>query len=132
MKMKEAHTAPPMELDVRIYPNRGDGPAVATASVTLNDCFAIRDVRIMEGKNGLFFFFSSRKVNGEYRDVCFPCTKDFKQQFDQKVLNAYEQAQVQKAQKSPEPQEGQQEAREEVQEEAQEEAQEESGPTMTM
>ena len=74
----------------------------------------------------------SRKVNGEYRDVCFPCTKDFKQQFDQKVLNAYEQAQVQKAQKSPEPQEGQQEAREEVQEEAQEEAQEESGPTMTM
>mgnify|MGYP000202315926 CR=1 FL=1 len=45
----------------------------------------------------------SRKVKGEYRDICYPCTKDFKQQFDQKVLEAYEQAQVQEAQKSPDP-----------------------------
>ena len=116
MKMKEAHTAPSMEMDVRIYPDRGDGPAVATASVTLNDCFAIRDVRIMEGKNGLFVSMPSRKVNGAYRDVCFPCTKDFKQQFGQKVLDAYEQSQVQETRKSPEPQEGP----------------EESGPTMAM
>ncbi len=47
-----------------------------------------------------------RKVNGEYRDICYPCTKDFKQQFDQKVLEAYEQSQVQEAQKSPPPKRG--------------------------
>lgn len=57
----------------------------------------------------------SRKVKGEYRDICYPCTKDFKQQFDQKVLEAYEQAQVQEAQKAPNP-----------------EGQEENGPTMAM
>ena len=57
----------------------------------------------------------SRKVKGEYRDSCYPCTKDFKQQFDQKVLEAYEQAQVQEAQKAPNP-----------------EGQEENGPTMAM
>lgn len=116
MKMKENHSAFPMEMDVRIYPYRGDGPAVATASVTLNNCFAIRDVRIMEGKNGLFVSMPSRKVNGEYRDICFPCTKDFKQQFDHEVLDAYEQTQVQKADESQKVQEGQ----------------EENGPTMTM
>lgn len=105
-----------MEMDVRIFPYRGDGPVAATASVTLNGCFAVRDVRIMEGKNGLFVSMPRRKVNGEYRDICYPCTKDFKQQFDQKVLEAYEQSQVQEAQKSPAPKEGQ----------------EENGPTMAM
>ena len=116
MKIRATHTTTPMELNVRVYPNRGDGPAVATASVTLNGCFAIRDVRIMEGKNGLFVSMPRRKANGEYRDICFPCTKDFKQQFDQKVLDAYEQTQVQEPQKFPEPQEGP----------------EECGPTMAM
>lgn len=52
----------PMEMDVRIFPYRGDGPVVAIASVTLNGCFAVRDVRIMEGKNGLFVSMPSRKV----------------------------------------------------------------------
>ena len=32
----------------------------------------------------------SRPVKGEYRDVCFPCTKEFKQAFDQTVLEAYQ------------------------------------------
>ena len=105
----------PMEMDVSIFPYRGDGPVAAIASVTLNGCFAVRDVRIMEGKNGLFVSMPRRKVKGEYRDVCYPCTKDFKQQFDQKVLEAYEQAQVQEAQKAPNP-----------------EGQEENGPTMAM
>ena len=131
MKMKEAHTAPSMEMDVRIYPDRGDGPAVATASVTLNDCFAIRDVRIMEGKNGLFVSMPSRKVNGEYRDICFPCTKEFKQWFDQAVLGAYEQTQSQKVQKVSEPQEHQAEQAPQESQEPQE-GPEESGPTMSM
>ena len=86
--MSTNNTMTPMELDVRIYPYRGEGPTVATASVTLNNCFAIRDVRIMESKNGLFVSMPSRKVQGEYRDVCFPCTKEFKQQFDRQVLDA--------------------------------------------
>ena len=45
----------PMEMDVRIFPYRGDGPVAAIASVTLNGCFAVRDVRIMEGKMGFSF-----------------------------------------------------------------------------
>ena len=31
----------------------------------------------------------SRQVKGEYRDICFPCTPEFKQSFDQAVLDAY-------------------------------------------
>ena len=79
----------PTEIDVRLYRPTAKGPVLADASVTLNGCFAIRDIRIMEGKNRCFIAMPSRKVKGEYRDICFPCTPEFKQTFDQAVLDAY-------------------------------------------
>ena len=82
----------PMDIDVKIYRPSAQGPVLADASVTIGGCFAIRGVKIREGKNGPFVSMPSRLVNGEYRDVCFPCTKEFKQQFDQTVLSAYQQA----------------------------------------
>ena len=32
----------------------------------------------------------SRQVRGGYRDICFPCTPEFKRTFDQAVLDAYQ------------------------------------------
>jgi len=84
----EAHS--PMEVEVKIYRPSPKGPVLADASVTLNGCFAIRGIQIREGKNGPFVSMPSRQVKGEYRDVCFPCTKEFKQAFDQTVLEAYQ------------------------------------------
>ena len=80
----------PIQLQVRIFRPRAEGPVLADASVTLNGCFAIRGIQIREGKNGPFVSMPSRQVKGEYRDVCFPCTKEFKQAFDQTVLEAYQ------------------------------------------
>ena len=82
----------PMDIDVKIYRPSAQGPVLADASVTIGGCFAIRGVKIREGKNGPFVSMPSRTVNGEYKDVCFPCTREFKQQFDQTVLGAYQQA----------------------------------------
>ena len=40
------------------------------ASVLIDDAFAIHDIRIIEGDNGLFIAMPSRKTaTGEYRDV---------------------------------------------------------------
>ena len=35
---------------------------------------------------------SYKAGNGEYKDICFPCTKDARMEFDDAVLNAYQQA----------------------------------------
>lgn len=106
--MNDNKTMTPLEMDVRIFPFRGNSPSVATASVTLNGCFAVRDLRIMDGKGKLFVSMPSRKVGGKYKDICFPCTKVFKRQFDKKVLDAYKQA-LSRTQRSSKAQEAQKE-----------------------
>lgn len=73
----------PMQINVKIYRPSVKGPILADASVNLNGCFAIRGVQVKEGRNGPFVSMPSRQVKGEYRDICFPCTPEFKQPFDQ-------------------------------------------------
>ena len=80
----------PMQIHVKIYRPSAKGPILADASVNLNGCFAVRGVQVREGKNGPFVSMPSRQVRGEYRDICFPCTPEFKQTFDQAVLDAYQ------------------------------------------
>ena len=63
------------------------------ASVLLDDSFAIHDIRIIEGDNGLFIAMPSRKTaTGEYKDVCHPINPDVRTDFTNAVLDAYKKA----------------------------------------
>ena len=63
------------------------------ASVTIDECFVIHDIRIMEGENGLFIAMPSRqKANGEYRDVAHPINAETRKMFEDSVLEAYKNA----------------------------------------
>jgi stage V sporulation protein G len=65
----------------------------ANASVNINDSFAIRNIKVVEGSKGLFVSMPSYKAgNGEYKDICFPCTKEAREQFNEAVIGAYQQA----------------------------------------
>lgn len=99
----EAAQALPMKVDVKIGSIRPEGAVRAIASVNLNDCFAIRNVKVMQGSKGLFAAMPSyRAGNGEYRDICFPVTKEFRQQFNDAIVNAYQQALTQSQHKGME------------------------------
>lgn len=94
----------PMKVDVKIGSIRPEGSIKAIASVNLNDCFAIRNVKVVDSSKGLFVAMPSYKAgNGEYKDICFPVTAAFRQQLNDTVLEAYHQAltQSQKAATSP-------------------------------
>jgi len=111
---KEQPQEIPMNFDVRIYPVKTDGALKANASVNINGFFAVSKVRILEGIKGLFVSMPQYKgQNGEYKDICFPCTKEAKQAFDKAVLSAYEQTMAQKqskeqVQETPEQEQSQQ------------------------
>lgn len=63
------------------------------ASVLLDDSFAIHDIRIIEGDNGLFIAMPSRKTaTGEYKDVCHPINPDVRTEFTNAVLDAYKKS----------------------------------------
>ena len=72
------------------------GNVKAIASANLDDCFAVKNIRVIEGKNGLFVSMPSYKgADGEYHDLCFPTTSEMRKQFNNAVEEAYKQAIVQ-------------------------------------
>jgi stage V sporulation protein G len=67
-----------------------DSKMKGIASVIVDDCFAIHDIRIIEGEKGLFTAMPSRKTNsGKYRDVAHPITAECRKLFDDAILAEY-------------------------------------------
>ena len=63
------------------------------ASVLLDDSFAVHDIRIIEGDNGLFIAMPSRKTAaGGYRDIAHPINPEVRAMFEEAILKAYENA----------------------------------------
>jgi stage V sporulation protein G len=62
----------------------------AIASVLLDDSFAVHDIRVIEGDNGLFIAMPSRKTaTGGYRDIVHPINQEVRKMFEDAILNAY-------------------------------------------
>ena len=64
-----------------------------SASVVVDDCFAIHDIRIIEGDKGLFTAMPSRKTaTGGYRDIAHPINPETRAMFDEAILEEYKKA----------------------------------------
>ena len=63
------------------------------ASVLIDDSFAVHDIRIIEGDNGLFIAMPSRKTAvGGYRDIAHPINPEVRAMFEEAILDAYKKA----------------------------------------
>ena len=63
------------------------------ASVLIDDSFAVHDIRIIEGDNGLFIAMPSRKTaTGGYRDIAHPINPEVRAMFEAAIIDAYEKA----------------------------------------
>ena len=63
------------------------------ASVLLDDSFAVHDIRIIEGDNGLFIVMPSRKTAaGGYRDIAHPINPEVRSMFEDAIIDAYNKA----------------------------------------
>ena len=63
------------------------------ASVLLDDAFAVHDIRIIEGDNGLFIAMPSRKTaTGSYRDIAHPINPDIRKQFEDAIIEEFKKA----------------------------------------
>ena len=76
--------------DIRIRKVEGEGKLKAYVTLTFDDCFVVHNVKIIEGKTGLFIAMPSRKTStGEYKDVAHPISPDFRTALQDKILEEY-------------------------------------------
>jgi len=67
-----------------------DSKMKGIASILLDDCFSIHDIRIIEGEKGLFVAMPSRKTpTGEYRDIAHPITPECRKMFEDAIIEEY-------------------------------------------
>ena len=103
METEEPEEPEEPEFTVRVTPFEREGSnMVGLASIVLNDSFAVSNVSVVEGKNGMFVAMPSYKAGNKYRDVCFPITKEFRERVNDAVLDAYQQAKEQAMQEGQE------------------------------
>lgn len=63
------------------------------ASIVLDDSFAVHDIRIIEGDNGLFIAMPSRKTaTGGYRDIAHPINPDVRKMLEDAIIEEYKKA----------------------------------------
>lgn len=64
---------------------------IAIASIVIDDCFVVHDLRVVNGDKGLFVAMPSRKLpNGEFRDICHPINTDSRTGIQEAVLLQFE------------------------------------------
>ena len=79
--------------DVRLKKVVTDGKMKAIASITFDNAFVVRDIRVIEGQNGLFIAMPSRKTpDGEFRDIAHPITPETREMIQKAILGEYEKA----------------------------------------
>lgn len=63
------------------------------ASITIDECFVVHDVKIINGKDGLFISMPSKKsAEGEHRDIAHPIKTETREEIKNAVLDAYNKA----------------------------------------
>jgi len=76
--------------DVKIFPVN-EKKVKAYASIVFDDCFIVRDLKIIHGENKLFVAMPSKKMrDGSYRDTVHPLNNETRQKIESSVLEAYE------------------------------------------
>lgn len=77
--------------DVRVKKFNGENRLKAIAAITIDDCFVVHELRIIDGKDGLFVAMPSRKMpNGEFKDVAHPINQETRSTIEKIVIEAYE------------------------------------------
>ena len=76
--------------EVRVFPV-DEEKLKAYVTITIDDCFVVRDLKVIKGNNGLFVAMPSKKrKDGTFRDTAHPLNNETREMIESKVLAKYE------------------------------------------
>jgi len=78
--------------EVRVFPVQEE-KLKAFVSVVFDRCFMVNDIKVIQGRDGLFISMPSRKKkNGEFKDVAHPLNNETRRWVEDRVLGEYRAA----------------------------------------
>ena len=78
--------------DIRIRRVAAEGKLKAYVTVTFDDSFVVHNVKVIEGKSGVFIAMPSRRTKtGEYKDIAHPINSDFRTTLQETILERYQE-----------------------------------------
>src|SRR5262245_29352289 len=76
--------------DVQVFPVNED-KLKAYVTITLDDCFVIRDLKVINGTSGLFIAMpAKRRKDGTYKDIAHPLNPETRDWMEKAILSEYE------------------------------------------
>ncbi|UCF30304.1 MAG: septation regulator SpoVG [bacterium] len=76
--------------DVKVFPVEEE-KLKAYATVTFDNCFIVRDLKVISGNKGYFIAMPSKKrKDGTFRDVAHPLNSETRKMIEDAVLEVYE------------------------------------------
>ncbi len=76
--------------EVKVYPVKESGRLKAYATVVFDNCFIIRDLKVIEGDKGFFVSMPSRRrKDGSFRDIVHPLDSETRKIIEDRIIAEY-------------------------------------------
>ncbi len=76
--------------EIKVLPVDGDEKLKAYVSIKLDDCFVIRDIKVIKGTTGYFIAMPAKKMkDGTYRDLVHPLDQPTRKMLEDMVFLEY-------------------------------------------
>ncbi|MBE7414925.1 MAG: septation regulator SpoVG [Deltaproteobacteria bacterium] len=76
--------------EIKVLPVDGDEKLKAYVTIKLDDCFVVRDMKVIKGNTGYFVAMPAKKMkDGTYRDLVHPLDKPTRQMLEDQVMSEF-------------------------------------------
>ena len=80
--------------DIRIkIMEKEDSKLKAFASITIDECFVVHDIKVIDGEKGFFISMPSKvSPDGKHKDIVHPIKTETRKELEAQIIEAYNQA----------------------------------------
>ena len=76
--------------EVKVFPVNEER-LKAYVTITIDNCFVVRDLKIINGNNGLFVAMPSKKrKDGQFKDIAHPLNNETRELIENRIFEQYE------------------------------------------
>ena len=80
---------------IKIKKIETDNKMKAIASITIDDCFAVHDIKVIQNEDKVFVAMPNKRLkDGTFKDVAHPINFETRSLIEKAVIDAYNDAEV--------------------------------------